>query len=104
MKEETSETYIVHLLDDLEKLFQLKQKIGEEYLALYEVDSEGSPFLNGDMIKSTMEMRAKKSKYNHKDILDNDIMNLEDTTPQYMLNISKIILLRGLRSMIVKLQ
>ena len=33
-------------------------------------------------------MRAKKGKYNPRDILYNDIMNLEDTTPQYIPNIS----------------
>ena len=52
--------------------------------------------LNGDLIKSTMDIRAKKGKYNHRDILDNDIMNLEDNTPQYMPNISDNNFIKGL--------
>ena len=42
-----------------------------------------------------MEMRAKKSKYNHRDILYTDIMNLEDTSPQYMPNISDNNFIKG---------
>ena len=57
------------------------------------------------MIKSTIDMRAKKSKYNHRDILYTDIMNLEDTSPQYMPNISDNNFIKGVvKSMIGKLQ
>jgi len=44
---------------------------------------------HGKLIEATTEtMAKKKGKYSHIDILSNDIMNLEDTTPQYIPNIS----------------